>query len=198
MFIFWIPSFIAICVLFSISYIAYKFCRDKDFRDYSFRLGFNSERMALCWIINIINFFVEENEMAKIFGIKPGTPYEYVIKEQEKDPEEDQTKWLLKPLDVSEAAEVSDMIYSAKGFGKKREEQLKSGTQQLEILKRGLVGWINFVYPDGTEVEFEETTSARNRTEKHKIMERNLNKVPAKIRDELADEIRGTSSLDQD
>jgi len=146
---------------------------------------------------DLINYHLKEDDtMGKIFGIQPDQIQEYILDDQKNDPPEDQVTWLFKPLDVKAQAMVSDMIYSAKGFGKKREELLKAGSQQMLILRRGFVGWKNFKYEDGSEVEW--TPPEGNQTARDRIMDANLNKMPPSVRDEIADQIRGTSSLDLD
>ncbi len=134
--------------------------------------------------------------MAKIYGIKAGQEHIFILKDQEKDPEGDRIKWKVKYLTVGQSARVSDMIYSAKGFGKKREELLKAGTQSLMILRLGLNGWENFTYEDGTKVEWEKIIG--NENQQNQITDRNLDKIPPDYRDEISDHIRGGSSLDQD
>ncbi|GAG00301.1 unnamed protein product [marine sediment metagenome] len=134
--------------------------------------------------------------MGKIFGIKSDQVHDFILKEQEKDPPKNQTKWKVKFLNVGQSAKVSDMIYSATGFGKKREELLKAGTQSLMILRLGLSGWENFTYEDGKEVSWEPPTGNTNNW--NTIMDRNLDKIPPEYRDEISDHIRGGSSLDQD
>ena len=134
--------------------------------------------------------------MAKIYGIKAGQEHIFILKDQEKDPEGDRIKWKVKYLTVGQSARVSDMIYSAKGVGKKREELLKAGTQSLMILRLGLNGWENFTYEDGTKVEWEKIIG--NENQQNQITDRNLDKIPPDYRDEISDHIRGGSSLDQD
>jgi len=136
--------------------------------------------------------------MGKIFGLKSDQVHDFILKGQEKDPKEDQVSWKVKYLSVAIAAEISDSIYSAKGFGKKREELLKAGTQQLEILRRGLVGWENFKYEDETLVEWEDPPRGGTVTKFYEAMDKNLNKVPPEIRDEIADHIRGGSVAELD
>jgi len=45
--------------------------------------------------------------------------------------------FLTKSLDVNLSAQITDQVYTAKGFGKGREELLRAGTQEIEILRRG-------------------------------------------------------------
>jgi len=136
--------------------------------------------------------------MGKIHGLKADQIQDIVLKSQENDPIEDQVHWKIKYLDVRTHATITDAIYSAKGFGKKREEVLKAGTQTLEILRRGLKGWENFKYPDGEDITWEPIPEGGTEQVVKAAMDTNLNRIPPDIRDEISEEIRGTSSPDSE
>ena len=137
-------------------------------------------------------------DMARLHGIKPDAIHEFEPKNQENVPTDERLVFLCKFLDVNMSARITDQVYTAKGFGNKREELLRAGTQEIEILRLGLVGWKNFVYDDGTEVEWEDIPRGLSNQKAAAIMDRNLNKVPPEIRGEVADFIRGQSTPDQD
>ncbi|MHA1401707.1 MAG: hypothetical protein ACTSQE_15255 [Candidatus Heimdallarchaeaceae archaeon] len=134
--------------------------------------------------------------MGKIAGIRTDQVQEFTSKEEEKVPLKERTIFLYKFLPVQTAALITDQVYSAKGFGNKREELLRAGTQEVTILRQGLVGWKNFNYEDGTEVKWIIPEGSKQRRDA--AMDDNLSKIPPDIRGELADRIRGTSSLDLD
>jgi len=136
--------------------------------------------------------------MGKIFGINASSAHEFEPKGQDDVPAEERTVFLCKFLDVNMSAKITDQVYSAKGFGNKREELLRAGTQEIEILRSGLVGWKNFTYDDGTEVEWKEVPRGLSKQKAVIIMDENLNKIPPETRSEIADFIRGTSSPDSD
>ena len=175
-------------------------CFEHGFTRITFKVYRKSGLTAILWMADFINYFIKkENDiMAKIFGLRPGQVQDYVLKDQRKDPVEEQTIFKVKYLNVSESAQVSDMIYSAKGFGKKREELLKAGTQQLHVLRKGLVGWANLKYEDGTECEWKDIPPNLSLGKFNSAMDENLDKLAPEVRDELADEIRGASALDLD
>ena len=134
--------------------------------------------------------------MAKVFGINPDEVVRYYLKETLEDPEEDRPVFLIKPLNVEEHASIQDDLFQSKGFGKKREEKFNIGKQGWFALRKGLKGFENFPYPDGTMVEWEEPKGGPQ--EKNRIMDKNLNKIHPRHRAELADEIRGESTLGED
>lgn len=136
--------------------------------------------------------------MGKIYGLKPEAINEYIPDGQDDVPLEERTVFLCKFLDVNESAQITDSVYTAKGFGAKREELLRAGTQDLNVLRKGLVGWKNFFYEDGTEVEWEEVPRNISKQKRSEIMDRNLNKIPPETRSGIADFIRGSSTADQD
>ena len=136
--------------------------------------------------------------MSQIHGLKSDQIQDIVLDSQEKDPAEEQIIWKIKYLDVGAHAAITDAIYSATGFGKKREEQLKAGTQTLEILRKGLRGWKNFKYPDGKDVQWEAFPAGGSTQVVNKAMDKNLNRIPPDIREELSEKIRGTSTPDSE
>ena len=138
----------------------------------------------------------EEWIMGKIAGIRTDEVQEFVPKSEEKLPIEERTVFKYRFLSVNDSAQITDQVYSAKGFGNKREELLRAGTQEVTILRKGLVGWEKFNYEDGKEVVWEEPEG--NKQKKESIMDKNLSKIPPEIRGEIADAIRGSSSLSLD
>jgi len=134
--------------------------------------------------------------MGHVFGIKPDEVVRYHLKETLDLPEEERPVFLIKPLNVEEHAAIQDELFESKGFGKKRQEKFNIGKQGWFALRKGLKGFENFKYPDGTPIEWE--TPQGNTQEKNRIMDRNLNKIHPKHRAELADEIRGESTLGED
>ena len=136
--------------------------------------------------------------MGKIYGLRPDQVLEFVPKGQEDVAAKDKLIFLYKPLDVNLTAKIADEVYTAKGFGNKREELLKAGTQEVAILRRGLVGWKNFYYDNGDKIEWEEILKGLGHVKADVIMDRNLNKIPNDQRGELADQIRGISTADSD
>ena len=135
--------------------------------------------------------------MGKIYGLNPNQVQEFEPKGQEDIPADERLLFLCKFLDVNMSAKITDQVYTAKGFGAKREELLRAGTQEIEILRKGLVGWKNFFYEDGTEIEWEEVPRG-SRQKTNEVMDRNLNKIPPETRGEIADFIRGSSTVDSD
>jgi len=151
-------------------------------------------------LIGIIVFHTgleEDDIMAKMFGIKPNQVHKFEPKGQEDTAEDKRTKFLVEFLDVALSANISDQVYTAKGFGAKREELLRAGTQELHILRRSLKGWENFVYEDETEVEWDDPGKG-SKDKVNAVMDRNLNKIPPEWRGEIADFVRGQSSPDLD
>jgi len=136
--------------------------------------------------------------MGKIFGLKPDQAHEFEPKGQEDVPLEERLVFMCKFLDVSMSARITDQVYTAKGFGAKREELLRAGTQEMEILRQGLVGWKNFVYEDGEEIEWVDIPRNVSKQKAGTVMDQNLNKIPPETRGEVADFIRGSSTADQD
>jgi hypothetical protein len=151
---------------------------------------------SINWIENLKKYYTEESKMPKITSLKSDQVQEFSPDCESDVKESERTVFLCKFLDVKDAANITDDVYTAKGFGKKREERLRAGTQDLTILRKGLVGWKNFVDEDEVAVEWEEPVGSFQKIKE--TMDRNLNKVPPSTRGEIADFIRGASNIDQD
>jgi len=136
--------------------------------------------------------------MARLFGVKAGSIVEYVAKCQRGEPKEDQVIWLLRPLASKESADIQNNLFRSEGVGKQRKEQFLTGTQVILHLRKGLVGWENFKYEDGSSVAWEDPAIEKTEEGRDRIMDRNLDKIHASIRQELSDEIRGEAELGED
>jgi len=134
--------------------------------------------------------------MGKLFGVKAGSVVEYVAKVERGDPEP--IIWILRPLTSKESADIQNSLFHSKGFGKQRQEQFLTGTQVVLVLRKGLVGWSNFKYEDGSDVVWEDPNVEKTEEGRDRIMDRNLDCIPAGIRQELSDEIRGEAELGED
>lgn len=86
-------------------------------------------------------------------ALDPKATFTYVLEDDRKLPQEEQTAFTLRGLTVAEEAKVADsMISSIPG---QEELSFRSGTHQLTVLRHGLRGWSNFLDPSGKEVPFE-------------------------------------------
>ncbi len=203
--LFWIPYLIYWIIIYLISELFRWICFEKGrltplnynlFRKFYFKFLIEGSTFYqhLISSLNLKGDF----EMGKIFGINATTVQEFIPKGQEDVTSPEKTVFLCRFLDVNMSAKITDQVYSAKGFGSKREELLRAGTQEIEILRQGLVGWRNFQYEDGIEVEWKEIPRGVNKQKMAEAMDENLNKIPPEIRGDIADFIRGSSSPDQD
>ena len=121
-------------------------------------------------------------------AIDKNKTYEFVVQDERgvAVKEEDRTVFLCHYLGSEMMAALGDSVYSVKGVGQARRENLNTGTQQLTILKECLVGWRNMRDEDGKEVTFDE---------KNKIDM--IDMIPPKYRSEIADFIRGESEVNE-
>jgi hypothetical protein len=85
-------------------------------------------------------------------ALTPKSEFEYVLRCDRELPEEDQTVFILRPLTVSEQAEVADVMFG--GTAGSEDLIVRSGSVQIKTLRKGLVGWKNFLREDGSEVTF--------------------------------------------
>ena len=204
--IFWIPSLI-LCKMYKfLFYFFAKKIKEGRITAFTFNSALSLKRRYHNTTFVIIKTFTQLNLgkiegelfMNKLYGIKPDQIVEYEPKGQEGVPQEERTIIFCKFLDVEYSAGISDRVYSAKGFGEKREELLKAGTQELEILRKGIVGWKNFKYADGSNVEWEDVITMSTVQKRNTMMDKNLNKMHPDLRSEIADFIKGGSTPSQD
>jgi hypothetical protein len=86
-------------------------------------------------------------------ALDPKATFTYVLEDDRKLPEEEQTAFTLRGLTVAEEAKVADsMISSIPG---QEELSFRSGTHQLTVLRHGLRSWANLLDANGKEVAFE-------------------------------------------
>lgn len=112
--------------------------------------------------------------------------YPYVAKEERKLMKDDQTRFMIKYLDCVRQAELQDDLYNVEGMGKERRERLLTGTRMTSILETNLVGWENFMDHDGNPVPFDKADPKKN-----------INKIPPRVRQELADAIAGEGDVSE-
>ena len=127
---------------------------------------------------------VDSEEIMKALDID--TPIEYVLKEEKKLDKDKQTVFILRPLSATKQAQLQDKLYDVEGMGKQRKERLLTGTRMLELLREHLVGWTNFKDSSGADVPFDEKNPTRN-----------IDRIPAPCRQELADAIAGESEVEE-
>ena len=128
-----------------------------------------------------------------LHAIQPGSTFEYVPKEcqdlEDDDPE--RVVFEIKHLTVSELAEVEDSI----GAYDREDDtmKMKVGSQTLVALRRGLRGWRNFSFSDGTEAPFKTNLISKRRgkerTTEPEPTDETLGMIPSPIRTELMNAI---------
>jgi hypothetical protein len=150
----------------------------------------NMPESFITWINPHLDQQTKEEYMK---ALTPGKLIRYVSKvdleETKKDPthKSSETIFLLKPLTVSQQAELRDNMYNVSGQGKARKEKFKTGTSEVDALKVGLAGWENFKHEEtGADVQFEKNN-----------VQAMLELIPADVRSELAAKIRGEAELDE-
>lgn len=111
-------------------------------------------------------------------ALSPNANFEYVLEDDRSLPEEEQTTWILRYLTVTEEAEVGDSMFG--GMAGSDELRVKTGSVQINMLRKGLVGWRNFTREDGSEVTFAVENSKRG------VKVELLDLISAKHRTELA------------
>jgi hypothetical protein len=117
-------------------------------------------------------------------AIRADKAYEFVCKDERSLPESEQTTFMCKFLDPHTAASLSDQLYNVQGVGQARKERLMTGTQQLNILKKCLVGWRNMKDEDGKEISFDDKKPIEM-----------VAMIPPKYRREIVDFIQGESEV---
>ena len=91
--------------------------------------------------------------------IDPSKTWDYVLK-ADRDAATP-TVFILATLDVGDEAEIQDRLVVVDAATK--QTSIASGTQILTTLRKGLRGWRNFAFADGTEVPFKTNPGLRSR-----------------------------------
>ncbi len=85
--------------------------------------------------------------------------YDYILLEDRKRPEEEQTRWTFNILDQNEHAKAIGLMqnfFQADGTLNERKVNMKLLTSACrEVCHMGMRGWVNYRTPKGDPVEFE-------------------------------------------
>jgi len=107
----------------------------------------------------------------------------YILECDKDQPVEKQTTFYIKPLSAKQSASLQDsMKFSGSGEGA---SMTNIGSNTLEMVKIGLVGWENFKDEVGNEIKF------------LKDMDANLDRLAVSYRYELAGKIMELSNLSE-
>lgn len=122
-------------------------------------------------------------------AIDPTKPFKYVLRE-DRDAERP-TTWMLKPLTVGEQSRIQDAVAV---YDRATEHvAVRSGTQDLEVLRLGLVGVEEFYDIDGNAVPFDDRMDKRlNRSI---VTDAFLSRLRATWRVEIANAITEAAAL---
>ena len=133
--------------------------------------------------------------MAKALSLEP---IEYVLEFERDEPEENQTKWVIRPLRWKERAEIQDgvIVTEINMNGPKNISQgglMKhlGGTQARMAVEKGLESIINLQGPDGEIIKYEKSMNAKHREEV-------LDSLDPEWTRELAEKILKMSGLSKD
>ena len=123
-------------------------------------------------------------------ALDPKATFDFVLEDDRKLPEDEQTVFTLRGLTVAEEAKVADsMISSIPGA---EELSFRSGTHQLTVLRFGLRGWKNFTDSDGKEVEME-----LSRGNPRQVTDDSLDRLIPRHRQELVGAIMDRGSISE-
>ena len=113
-------------------------------------------------------------------------PFEYVCESERELPTEEQTVFLLRPMNAFEKQRLDAEIITSDDDKANAKRQLEKSPQ---VLLMCLIGWRNF--GDGGNWERREGIT-------HGTMEQNVSKIPEAVRYELATEVYCRSSMSED
>lgn len=119
-------------------------------------------------------------------AINPTQTFDYVLRADRELPAEEQTVWKLRGLSHRERAQVEDNLATQGGDG---QLSFRIGSQRLEILKAGLLGFENFLDAEGRPVPFDRQGAA--------VHDRTLDRIAEADATELANAITARNSLSE-
>lgn len=130
-----------------------------------------------------------------VIALDPESTFEYVLRDDRKLPDEQQTVWLLRPMTAREYAEIENR--SMRMDSKTNEAIFSSGTTTLSILKAGLAGVRNLVNDRGEPVPFATKVNGRNGN-REEVRDEFLDKIHPRHLKELANAITERGQLTEE
>lgn len=109
----------------------------------------------------------------------------YVLKQDRGLPEDQQTKWHIKPLSVSDTREVHDLLLS---------EKPASGL--MRAFARGIVGWDNLL-DDGNQLPFTGRKYPQDSDGLPRCRPEEIERIPVPWQEEIGSVIVVNSELDE-
>ena len=122
-------------------------------------------------------------------SIDPGTPFPYILKSDRDLPEDapDRTVWMIRTLDPKENAKIQDVA----GYMENDQFMVRSGTVQLETLRRGLISVDKFPDNNGGYLEIDR----KNIAQEMLVTDAFISRIALTDRAELADAINSGGRL---
>lgn len=136
-------------------------------------------------------------------AINPNVHFDYVLKCDRTLKAEEQTVWELRVLDLTELAQIEDGVvgWNPGEKGDKSDQgdiTIRTGSQAVRILKKGLCGVRNFFGDDGEPVEFEVDEKAQRKRHVLEASDDFLNHLHPDWRRELGNAITEQRRLTED
>lgn len=114
--------------------------------------------------------------MSKVIGLDPKAERTFIPKCDRELPENEQIKFKVRLLTISESAAIRDNQYEVKGLGKERTEKIKVASSEIKVLEMCLLGWDNFLDDGKKPIVFNKA---------------NFEFIPSNIRSEICDFCKG-------
>ena len=92
--------------------------------------------------------------MSKVVAMDPTAELKWVPKVDRELPEKDQLKILYHPLNMREDAKLTDEQIKSIQKGKRSEYRYMLQQSDIKRMEMTIIGWENFVYPDGKKVPY--------------------------------------------
>ena len=130
-------------------------------------------------------------------ALDPKEPFDYVLVAERDLPEEDRTVFHLRGLTIEEETNLNNGMLSSQMGGD--EVNWNTGDYQLSTLKRGVLGWENFMDKRGEPVPFRTMDPGKATSRKMAgVTNECLNTISSTDRTELANAITSRGKVTED
>jgi len=129
--------------------------------------------------------------MPRPIALSLNETWDYVLKDNREDQEEEQTVFHLRALSLKQRTKLQNMVSASSGDDEDTTVmQIAIGDRSLYSCEHGIAGWDNFIDGEGNEVEFRSVGASASR--------KSLEVIGSSDMAELSNEIVERSSLTKD
>jgi len=129
-----------------------------------------------------------------VLPVDPKKEYTFIAPIDRDLSEDEQTKFIIRPLTAREEAYVTDSFLSIDIGGGEAQAIAKTGERLISVLNMGLIRWENFPPGPGKDLPF----NAKGTGSKRRIADATLSMIPSEVRMEISNAITEALGLTEE